>query len=316
MSKKVGIEQIAQELGVAPSTVSRALKGDSRISASTSKRVLDSAAAHDYIPQCGRERIVALMLTRLSGGTYQSNLLHEIEKQAAKHKLRLEVVLPDAMHSFERHYWFGMIAIGFFTPQLKDIADRFQRPIVTINQPGIADSAVYGVVSDDCQIFRESFDILTAAGHKKIGFLAAFHPNCVESYNFRCRVNAYRSECKKRRLKRFEVPLPLATGDICGSIQSLYDTGVTALISLLPSSADPIEYYFSKLPIQVPEELSVINWEGSPRSEWFNISQQFSKLADASFTSLEKLAEKQELPLTQSIRYILRPGKSIATPRK
>lgn len=56
MGNKVNVSQIARELGVSVSTVSRAISGNGRISETTRQKVQDYLATKDLVPNIREKR--------------------------------------------------------------------------------------------------------------------------------------------------------------------------------------------------------------------------------------------------------------------
>lgn len=92
------IVTVAQAAGVAPSTVSRALRGDSRISAETRARIGRLARDLGYTPNAsaralssGRSGLVGIVVGA-AGNPFYTELLHEAFRQAAERDMRLLII--------------------------------------------------------------------------------------------------------------------------------------------------------------------------------------------------------------------------------
>jgi LacI family transcriptional regulator len=99
--ERVTVITLARRAGVAASTVSRALKGDPRISVETRRRVEALAAEAGYMPSAmartlsgGRSGLVGLVLAANENPFY-GELMHEAVTQAAARGLRLLVLHAD-----------------------------------------------------------------------------------------------------------------------------------------------------------------------------------------------------------------------------
>ena len=93
--ERVTVITLAQRAGVSPSTVSRALKGDPRISVETRRRIEALAARAGYMPSAmartlsgGRSGLVGLVLGS-NANPFYAELLQEAVTQAAERGLRL-----------------------------------------------------------------------------------------------------------------------------------------------------------------------------------------------------------------------------------
>lgn len=94
-SARATLTTLSGAAGVSPSTVSRALKGDPRISLDTRRRIVALAAEAGYMPDAvartlsgGRSGLIGLVLGDVANPFYPE-LLQEIVRQAAQRRLRL-----------------------------------------------------------------------------------------------------------------------------------------------------------------------------------------------------------------------------------
>ncbi len=92
------IVTLSREAGVAPSTVSRALRGDTRISAETRAKIARLAEASGYTPHAsartlssGRSGLIG-MVVGSSANPFYTELLHAAAAQAALRGLRLLII--------------------------------------------------------------------------------------------------------------------------------------------------------------------------------------------------------------------------------
>lgn len=90
MSKKITIKDLAKELNTTPSTVSRALNNNSRISSEMKKQVLDLAKKLNYRPnsvasefRTGQSKTIGVIVPRINR-TFFANAIHGIETIAAE----------------------------------------------------------------------------------------------------------------------------------------------------------------------------------------------------------------------------------------
>jgi DNA-binding LacI/PurR family transcriptional regulator len=97
-ARRATIVTLSQAAGVAPSTISRALKGDPRISAETRARIARLAKELGYTPHAsartlssGRSGLVGIVVGA-STNPFYTELLHEAVKQAAPRGMRLLMI--------------------------------------------------------------------------------------------------------------------------------------------------------------------------------------------------------------------------------
>jgi LacI family transcriptional regulator len=97
-ARRATIVTLSQQAGVAPSTISRALKGDTRISAETRARIARLAKELGYTPHAsartlssGRSGLIGVVIGPAFNPFY-TELLHEAFRQAADRGLRLLII--------------------------------------------------------------------------------------------------------------------------------------------------------------------------------------------------------------------------------
>ena len=96
--RRTTIVTLSRQIGVAPSTISRALKGDTRISAETRARIARLAQDLGYTPHAsartmssGRSGLIGVVLGPPTNPFY-TELLHEAVRQAAARGMRLLII--------------------------------------------------------------------------------------------------------------------------------------------------------------------------------------------------------------------------------
>jgi LacI family transcriptional regulator len=109
-SRSITSHDVARAAGVSQPTVSRALRGDPRLSEATRQRVVEAAEALQYVPsQRGRSLAtrssgqVAIVVSDL-GNPFYLQVLDELHRALRESHLRMLVLTPDAQESvpFER----------------------------------------------------------------------------------------------------------------------------------------------------------------------------------------------------------------------
>lgn len=102
------IYEVAEKAGVSASTVSRALRGDARISEPTRQRVRRAAGSLGYVPKLAAQvlagtgyRTLGMVLPHIEG-TYYAELAVGFETRASE--LDLSVVVLQANHNAERNH--------------------------------------------------------------------------------------------------------------------------------------------------------------------------------------------------------------------
>ena len=174
---------LAALAGVAPSTVSRALNGDTRISAETRRRIGALAAEAGYLPNAvartlsgGRSGLVGLVLGPPDNPFY-TELLHSAVVQAAQRGVRL-LLLHAGAGPIEDHTAAALlqyqvdgclITSAELSSKAVQICADHKVPVVMVNRiPRLHASAV---ACDNLHGAEALADALLAAGHRRFALV-------------------------------------------------------------------------------------------------------------------------------------------------
>ena len=179
----MSIKDIAQEAGVSPSTVSRALHNHPQISTETGERVQRLAQEMGYTPSLLARSLVTqdtatigLVIT-YTADPFLSRLVQGVEETARNsgysvflsssyrdYERELEVV-----RSFHERRASGIIITGSqIDTEYLDLEDRFPLPIVLIN----CRTYPYSVSADKISGAKQAVEHLVQLGHRRIAFVS------------------------------------------------------------------------------------------------------------------------------------------------
>ncbi len=174
---------LSRAAGVSPSTVSRALKADPRISSDTRRRIAALAAKAGYMPDAvartlsgGRSGLVGLVLGDVANPFYPE-LLQEIVGQAARRGLRLLLLhvghgpIEDATAEALVQYRVdgALVTSAELSSHAASICAASGVPVVMINRvPRLHASAVS---CDNVEGGRQIADFLWGAGHRRLAVI-------------------------------------------------------------------------------------------------------------------------------------------------
>ncbi|RKK03208.1 LacI family DNA-binding transcriptional regulator [Pseudoroseomonas wenyumeiae] len=175
------IVDISAQAGVSTATVSRALNGDTRISAATRRRVHDAAQALGYTVdvlarslQSGRSGLVGLVLGSTDNPFY-GELLQEVMRQSAERGTRI-LILHAGFGPMERpmleailQYRLDGCIVSSAEPasQVAAICEEHGVPAVMVNRLPMLRAAA--VACDNTAGGRELADFLCRGGHRSFG---------------------------------------------------------------------------------------------------------------------------------------------------
>ncbi len=194
MRKKVTLKQLAQELGLSISTISKSLKNDPEISQATIDRVKKLAKEHNYKPNAlavslksSKTRSIGVVIPDILNNFFAKILLG-IEMEAAKNNYKIITVITNESYEKEVDY-LDMLSYngvdGFILAisqetQSKGLVDHFNDilkddiPIVMLDR--VSDEVYCDkVVVDDNQAAKNAVNVLVTQGCKKIGIVSGIH---------------------------------------------------------------------------------------------------------------------------------------------
>lgn len=187
LQKKMTIEDIAKELGVSKTTVSRAISGKGRIGDETRQRVLEYIDLHNYKPNALAQGL-AKNRTYNIGMVIQSDLLSDdmpffskalkgITEVAAEetYDVMMTIVDGDDLSRLERvlenHKVDGVILMRtLYDDKPAEMLKKSGIPFVAVGTSD--DSDIYQVDNDDAEACRELTSILLMKGLRKIAAVA------------------------------------------------------------------------------------------------------------------------------------------------
>ncbi len=319
--QRVTIKQLANELGLSPSTVSRALRGHKDINSKTRRAVQDLANKREYEPN-----VFALMLKKQPSNTigvivpsishhFFASFLGSLEEQArlagfqvmigqSSDRYDRECTLLN--HSFTSRIDGLVMAISQETSNFEHLS-RLQRrglPIVFFDR-ACDELRADTVISDDYMGARQATMHLLDQGYKRVAYIGTSDQNLLLN---EVREDAFRDTLEETGSSFIEsrlVKVPEAT----------VDRGIEATFHLLnlPEGERPDAIFASDdylamgvlqaakaKGISVPNDLGIIGYGNAPITAWTSptissIEQQSSKAGVKVFSLL-----KEQLDLSKN----------------
>jgi LacI family transcriptional regulator len=183
---RVTMGDIASELGLSLTTVSRALNDKPDISRKTRKRVLEVARQKGYVPSalgqslaCGYARAVGCLVTRFTD-PYVALVLEGIEEVAKEVGLTLIMATSqmdlaaqiEAMKTFAAYSVRGVAVIDYQVEQLhRSNLQNFNAPVVLISSDSYPNTN--SVRLDDRLAAYQAVSYLVELGHRQIAHITA-----------------------------------------------------------------------------------------------------------------------------------------------
>lgn len=331
----VTIKDIARESGYSVSTVSRVLNHRNDVSPDAKKKIEEVVAKFNFVPNNNAKHLkqnnsktIGVLVKGISNMLF-ANIVEEIQQLIEKTEYTVTVSYLDedadeveqAILLCRERKPLGLLFLGgnpeYFEKEFAGV--DVPCVLVTNRANKMNFDNLSSVATDDIAAARCAVDALFDAGHKKIGILGG---NCETSYTSRQRFrgceesfqahhtsldeencyekvrfsfdSAYRG--MKRLITKFpEITAVFAMSDVMaiGAVRALFDMGY-----------------------QVPEDISVIGFDGTTLTEYYNpkiatIKQQYKTLATRSVEILFGQLELKKNPVHEIVPFEFVSGESI-----
>lgn len=317
--KKVTIEDVALSLGIAKSTVSKALSDATDINPQTRERILRCASAMGY--QIRKRHPVQNGCAAVFVGNAEYENIdrfgHEVllgfQSEAASARIGMQVVAMEPGEDFDERYceiagqagFLGSFFLGF-RPNLS-FAETFEeigRPAVLLDDD--YDSVLTAHIGTDNEVgMADAVEHLVLLGHRRIGFLGGERE---------LGVTRERKTAFDMALRQYGAD-PDAPAAYAGFhrdydpalVLQLVEEGATALICCSDLIALAAMKKLSAAGIRVPDQVSVVGYDGIPLGGYATpglttISQNSLQMGKIALRILRHLADGVQIS-----RVMLRP---------
>ncbi|MFC3123764.1 LacI family DNA-binding transcriptional regulator [Pseudoroseomonas globiformis] len=279
--RRATIVTLSRVAGVAPSTISRALKGDPRISSETRARIARLAKELGYTPHAsartlssGRSGLIGIVVGA-SANPFYTELLHEAARQVAPRGMRLLVIHAGAgpvedstAHALLQYQVDGCLMTSVELPShVAEICRANGVPVVMVNRrPRMHSSAV---TADNIAGAAELAELLLARGHRRFALMRTSASSSTGE-------ERHRGFAQRLAAAGIEPPL-LFDG------RSTYEGGFEAgrALAALPVAERPGAVFsvsdimamglldaLRLAGIAVPGEVAVVGFDGLPQAAW------------------------------------------------
>lgn len=281
----ITLKDIAEELGVSVTTVSRALSGRGRISAATRRQVMEKAVELGYdlaAPEAeGERRRICIVLNSrlqpLSADSFYGTVMVGIENECQKHGSN--VFFQTISNAADGGLWDlhgkeqldGMILVGAdIYPSIVKEAKSQGIPVVLVDN-WLPEISVDSVVTDNRGGILQLMNYLISKGHRRIGFIGGplSHRSLQERYE------AYQAGLVEHGIQPnsdwcwlHTAPAP-QIGKGREGIDALIARGlpVTAVVTDNDNTALGVLQGCAAAGIRVPEDLSLAGFDNIELSE-------------------------------------------------
>ena len=319
MRKKSGvnIRDIAAELDLNISTVSRALNGSFLISRETTELVQHKAHEMGYQFQRMKKNIVILLPSSDSEfAWYSLSLINALQTCLCQTEYCWEFITEDNIDLIQERSIAGMISLVYLPHLFLKVSAKYNIALVCINNTSRPSDNVYSVNSDAVNAVSKAFNCLVEYGHKNIAFVSQNGGSFAEKN----RQAAFVSISKKYGLQNSCFIVPANVDNCHGIVLDLYKKGVTGIITDGESAGLKIWNSLNFCKIDVPRQMSLIAWEiphvsGMVSPAITTVEQDFSQLAEKALQLLENRWNNDRQMSDIQVPYLLHLRDTVSIPR-
>lgn len=331
----VTIKDIARESGYSISTVSRVLNHRNDVSPEAKKRIEEVVEQFHFVPNNNAKHLkqsntktIGIIVKGISNMLF-SRIVEEIQQMIEKTDYTLVVSYIDeddnevdhAVQLCAERKPLGVLFLGGTPAYFKEGFAKVDVPCVLVTNRAheISFHNLSSVAIDDVVAAKRAVDALFEAGHTKIGILGG---NVEKSYTSRQR---YKGCIESFREHGQELDLELCYEKARYSFDSAYRAmerliekypNVTAVFAMSDVMAIGAIRALRDRNYRVPEDISVIGFDGTELGEYYNpklasIKQQYKTLAIRSVEILFGQIELKKDPIHEIVPFEFVSGESI-----
>lgn len=316
------LQDIAEQLGISVSTVSRVFSHHPGIRAEVRAQVLAIAKEKHYHPRLA-EKQRNLVVIMPYNATYPvpccvEMLLLAITRELPTRGFRLEILPMDSIDQLERIRFCGAIALGAEPAAFTNWSHDFIQPLVLVDRymkPTYANHHLHVVRSDEAQGMELAVDALYKSGCRCIGCVIHGQPG---TGNADLRAQAIREALQQRQLPSSDAYVRFADdSEYLEHIGQLLQLGVDALFCPGGSGGILAAHALALYGKKVPDDISLISSEqtffsryGTPPQT--TITQDYAAVAKATADIIEAKIANEKPPAETVLPYLLIRRRSVA----
>lgn len=307
---KVTLADVAKELGISASTVSRALSAPERVNPATRDQILRVAAEMGYISQ-GSSRplqhtansIIGLIVPDIANPFFPP-IIKAVQSRANSHGKTVLIADTNehAADELRRAKQMAKQVVGLIVVSSRTPDDRMQElvdlePIVLVNR---SYGEVPSVNIENSAGIQEAVEHLVALGHRTISYLNG--PR--RSWSNEQRQRAVREACEAASVKLLEFgPFEPQIQAGVKAADLVYASAATAVIAYDDMIALGVMTRLNERGIQIGSQLSVIGIDDSPMSgmAYPTLTSIHVPGAEAGMSAVDLLVEILESPGTTPV---------------
>ena len=331
----VTIKDIAQVVGVSPTTVSRVLNNRNDVSPDARKKIEEVVAKFNFVPNNNAKHLkqnnskaIGVLVKGISNMLFAS-VVEEIQRMIEKTEYTLVVSYLDedadeveqAILLCRERKPLGLLFLGgnpeYFHREFSGV--DVPCVLVTNRANEMHFENLSSVATDDIAAARCAVDQLFVAGHRRIGILGGdFDKSYTSHQRFLGCEQSFSEHGAVLDVEHCYEKARFSFGSACRAMKRLIGKfpDVTAVFAMSDVMAIGAIRALRDLGYRVPEDVSVIGFDGTSLAEYYNpklatIKQQHQTLANRSIEILFGQIELKKEPIHEIVPFEFVNGESI-----
>lgn len=287
--KKILLKDLAEELGISISQVSRALNQKADVSPQIRAKAVELARKMNYRNYSVRHRKTIAVIPGWFSDFYDA-ILNEILKQSRKRDCRIVVIPYQHIELLNDQLFDGAIMISGERIAMR-WHEQYNIPLVVINNFGSALNRICSVFPDADGEVRAAMEHLIALGHTRIARIRGCGPRTTREELARGLDEFYRIAERHGIRETVQNRCGASLEEKIAHVRELLAEGYTAFLVVISDEAPVLLDAIRKCGKRIPEDVSVITYESRSVSAFqipplTTLEYNYSRLVSSAFRQL------------------------------
>lgn len=312
MSDKITIRKLAAELGLAASTVHRALSGHRNVRTETRRKVLREAQKKGYLLPLHEKHNIAVIVPSFNFSGYLESLLPCLENEFHRHGFRLQLISHQDIAILGDHMFDGILSLVWREGLEKFLPQHFAIPVLTLNAASNTLENVPRIISDPHGI-RLALKYLRDRGCRRIFYVSTVTENSPEAAE---RLEEFRKFCLDTGQDHESMHLEMHWDEGEDKLQTILEAKPDACFCASETYSTRLGHLLKAAGYRIPQDISLMGLEDSRSNAVFSppvtaIRQNFELLAKTAADSMSLMLAKKTIPQSIKIPFSLIERESV-----
>jgi len=315
MTGKITIRKLASELGMAASTVYRALSGHPNVRTETRRKVLRAAQKKGYLLPLHEKRNIAVIVPAFLFGGYLECLLYCLENEFHDRGFRLLLIPEPDIALLGDHMFDGIVSLVWKEGLEKQLPQSFGIPILTINAASNTLENIPRITSDPKGI-RMALEYLHDRGCRRIFYLSTITEDSPDAAE---RMEEFRKFCRKTGQDFEKFHLERRNPDMGAELPFILKGKPDACFCASETYAVELGLLLKAKGLRIPQDISLMGLEDKHGNASFTppitaIRQNFERLAEVTAEAMNEMLTTGTIPESRRIPFTLIERESVRAP--